>query len=109
MATNQTNHYKNKRYKREKFINKYICDDGNIVDEFIIDKGHPMGAEIHAITDNGIIIIRNLKTKKLVTKLIARPHQIMRYYKSTGRKPPPNYEHILYIAEWHKSLGYNNV
>lgn len=68
-----------------------------------------MGAEIHSVTDNGIVIIRNLASGKLVTRLVARPNQIMRYYKSTGRKPPPNYEHILYLAEWHKTLGYNNI
>ena len=104
-----SNHYKNKRRRRDKLINNYIHGDGNIVDEFVVDRGHPDGAEVHSITDNAIIIIHNMVSGKLVTKLTARPSQIKRYYKSTGRTPPPNYKHILYLAEWHKSLGYNNV
>lgn len=100
-------HYKNKRRKREKFIDKYIHDDGSIIDEFIVDKGHKNGVELHCITDNGIIIIKNFNSGKLITKLIAREHQIQRYYLSTGRTPPPQYEKVLYIARWHESLGYN--
>lgn len=102
-------HYKNKRYKREKFINKYINGDGKVVDSFIIDKGHIDGLERHDITENGIIIIYNTSTKKLVTKLVAREGQIKRYYESTGKDPPPMYEKILELARWHESLGYNHV
>lgn len=103
----QTNHYKKKRYKREKFIDKYL-GNGNIVDEFIVDRGHPHGAERHCITDNAIIIIYNVVSGKLVTKLLARPQQIKRYYESTGREPPTEYEHILELAFQHNVLGYNN-
>ena len=103
-----TEHYKNQRYGREKFINKYI-GDGYIVDGFVVDKGHPNGVEVHSITENGIIIVHNYRTGKLVTKLLARPQQIKRYYESTGREKPPEYKRALYLAEWHKSLGYNNV
>ena len=105
---NQTNHYKNQRYNREKFINEYI-GDGYIVDGFIVDKGHPNGVEVHSITENGIIIVHNYRTGKLVTKLLARPQQIKRYYESTGRKRPPEYEHILELALEHNILGYNNL
>lgn len=102
-------HYKNKRYSREKLIKRYIHNDGNIIDGFIIDKGHKNGAEIHSITDNGIIIIHNYDSGKLITKLIGRPQQIERYYKTTGRETPPEYERILFLARWHESLGYNHV
>ena len=104
-----SNHYKNKRCGREEFINKYLHDDGNIIDGFIVDKGHKDGAEVHSITDNGIIIVHNLISGKLVTKLIARPQQIKRYYESTGREHPPEYKRILELARWHNILGYNNV
>lgn len=104
-----SNHYKNQRYKREKFIDKFLYNDGYIIDGFIVDKGHPKGAEVHSITENGIIIIHNLNSGVLVTKLIARPEQIKRYYESTGREKPPEYKRALYLAEWHKNLGYNNV
>lgn len=104
-----TNHYKNKRYKREKFIHKYINGDGEIIDEFIINRGHKNGLEIHQLTDNAIIIIKNYNSGKLISKLIARENQIKRYYKLSGRTPPAQYERALYLARWHESLGYNHV
>ncbi len=99
-------HYENERNEREKFIAEYICDNGNIVDEFVVDRGHPMGREIHSVTDTGLIIVRNENTGKLVTKLIARPKQIMRYYKGSDREPP---KYILDLAQWHMDLGYNEI
>lgn len=103
-----TKHYKNQRYNREKFINDYI-GDGLIVDGFVVDNGHPNGVEVHSITENSIIIIHNYRTGKLVTKLLARPQQIKRYYESTGRKHPPEYKHILELAREHNILGFNNM
>lgn len=103
-----TNHYKNKRYKREKFINEHFSD-GYIVDEFIVDRGHPKGVEHHCITNNGVIIIYNLVSGKLVTKLLARPQQIRRYYESSGKETPLEYNEILRLAREHNILGYNNL
>ena len=77
-----------------------------MVDEFIVDKGHPHGAERHCITNNGIIVIYNLNSGKLVTKLIARVGQLKRYYYKSGRKPP---SYLIDIARRHKKLGYNNM
>lgn len=105
---NQTQHYNNERYKREKFINKYI-GDGYIIDGFVVDNGHPNGVEVHSITENAIIIVNNYRTGKLVTKLLARPQQIKRYYEATGRRHPPEYEHVLELAREHNILGYNNI
>lgn len=98
-------HYRIKRYRREKFIED--IDEGYIIDGFIVDRGHRNGAEVHSITSNGVIIIHNLKSGKLITKLLARPSQIKRYYKYTGRETPPEYKNILKLAELHKILGYN--
>ena len=106
---NQTNHYKNERYSREKFIDEHIGNDGYIIDGFVVDKGHPNGVEVHSITDKGIIIVHNYRTGKLVTKLLARPQQIKRYYEQTGRKHPPEYLDILELAYQHQCLGYNNM
>lgn len=103
---NQSNHYKNKRYKREKFINKYLYGDGNVIDSFVVDKGHKDGLERHDVTDTGLIIVYNLNSKKLVTKLIARPKQIKRYYQDTGRKPP---KWLLDLCYWHNTLHYNEI
>ena len=101
---NQSNHYKHKRYRREKFINKYLYGDGNVIDSFVIDKGHKDGLERHDITDTGLIIVYNLESGKLVTKLIARSNQIKRYYYDVDKEPPPS---LLRLAEWHESMRYN--
>jgi hypothetical protein len=103
-----TNHYKNKRYNREKFIDEHF-GDGYIVGEFIVDRGHPHGAERHCITNNGVIIIYNIVSGKLITKLLARPQQIKRYYESSGKEPPLEYDEILRLAREHNILGYNNL
>ena len=104
-----SNHYKTKRYIREKFINEYLGGDGNVVDSFIINREHPMGEEVHCITDAGLIIIYNAQSQKLITKLLARPQQIKRYYESTGREHPPEYEHILNLTTLYNILGFNEI
>ena len=101
---NQSNHYKNKRYKREKFIHKYLCGDGKIIDSFVIDKGHKDGPEKHCLTDTGLIIVYNANNGKLVTKLIARSNQIKKLYHNTDKEPPSS---LLRLAEWHESMRYN--
>ena len=97
-------HYKKKRYKREKLIKKYLNGDGKVIDSFVVDKGHKKGLERHDITENGIILIYNATSNKLVSKLIARPAQIKRYYKNSGREPP---QWLLDLCTWHESLHYN--
>lgn len=99
-------HYLNQRSEREKFIEECL-GEGHIIDGFIVDKGHVKGAEVHSITDNGIIIIHNLDSGKLVTKIIAREWQIRRYYENTNRQRPPEYEKVVELARLHESLGYN--
>lgn len=103
---NQTNHYKNKRYKRENFIGKYLYGDGKIIDSFIVDRYHKDGLEKHCVTDTGLIIIYNLESQKLVTKLIARPKQVKRLYQSVGKKAP---RWLLDLCYWHSILNYNEV
>lgn len=98
-------HYNKQRNKRQRIIEKYTNGDGKVIDSFIIDNGHKNGIEIHSITDTGLIIIYNKDTNKLVTKLIARPSQIERYYKNTDKHPP---SWLIRLAQWHTSLGYNH-
>ena len=102
-------HYIRNRSDREDFIREHLGGDGNVVDSFVIDKFHPMGKELHEVTDNGLIIIRNLNSGKICTKLIARPNQIMRLYEADGREKPPEYENILKLAQKYKELGYNEI
>lgn len=97
-----TFHYSDERASREALITKIGI--GEPVASFVVDKGHINGLEIHQITTTGIILIYNMNSHKLVTKLIARPAQIMRYF-SEDDKPIP-YE-ILNIAMEHEKMGYN--
>lgn len=77
-------HYKEDRRIREQHIKE--IGYGEPVASFIVDRGHENGPEIHEITTTGIINIYNQRTKKLVTKLIARPGQIKRYF-TNGNAP----------------------
>ena len=92
-------HYNRDRVAREKLIKKIGL--GKEIATFTVDKGHPMGAELHTITSTGIIIIKNQKTNKMVTKLIARPNQIKRYGIEDKR--------LIEIARKHQTLGYNMI
>ena len=77
-------HYSKDRQEREKTIE--MIGQGTPVAEFVVDNGHRNGPTIHVITSTGIINIYNQRTHKLVTKLVARPGQIRRYYKN-GNAP----------------------
>lgn len=101
-----TKHYEEQRIKREQLIND--LGDSYIIDGFVVDKGHKNGLEVHSITSNGVIVIHNLHSGELITKLIARPHQIERYYESTGREKPMEYDKVIRLAQWYKILGFNN-
>ena len=91
--------------RRDDFINQNV-GLGNVIDSFVVDKGHKNGAEIHSVTDTGIIIIHNLRTKKLITKLIARPEQIRKLYRSAGREPPKK---VIRLAYRHNNKRYNEI
>lgn len=90
-----SNHYTVDRARREAVIRE--IGEGKKYAEFIVDRGHRNGAERHVLTTTGIIVIYNLRTNKLVTKLIARPNQIKRYYANEADYP----EEILAIAFEH--------
>lgn len=93
-------HYTEERRERERLIEKIGI--GTIVKSVIVDRGHVNGAEIHNITSTGIIVIQNQRTKKVVTKLIARPGQIRRYY-NNGEAP----KNLIEIAFEHQKNFYN--
>lgn len=82
-----SDHYSEDRQDRDAFI-RDVIGVGNIIDSFVVDRGHPGGAEIHSVTDTAIIIIHNQKTKKLITEIIARPEQLRRLYRGSGKKIP---------------------
>ena len=94
-------------WEERKERNDFIIDQigiGNPIKTFRWDKGHPNGPELHTITDTGIIIIQNERTKKLVTTLIARPGQIHRYYARENERPP---KFLMKLAHIHENAGHN--
>ena len=93
-------HYTADRIIREQHIKE--IGYGTPVASFIVDRGHKNGPEIHEITSTGIINIYNERTKKLVTKLIARPGQIKRYFEN-GNAP----QYLINKAKYNVALGYN--
>lgn len=99
-----------KHYNSERVSREYLIDFGiglgHVVNDFVINRGHKDGPEIHSITDTGIILIHNQKSGKMVTKLIARPGQIARYYLAEGRVAPQS---IVDIAREHQKKGYNHI
>lgn len=98
-------HYSTERQERHAFIQDNI-GEGNIIDSFVVDRGHQHGAEIHSVTDTGIIIIHNQKTNKLITELIARPEQLKRLYNTQHRRVPNK---VLSLAYKHSTLSYNEI
>ena len=97
-------HYIKDRVAREKMIAQIGI--GKAVATFRVDRGHPNGAELHTITSTGIIVIRNEKTNTLVTKLIARPKQIERYF---DNKDSEIVKKLVLIARVHQEKGYNKI
>lgn len=93
-------HYAKDRQQRENLIN--MIGTGTVIKAVKVDKGHINGAEIHKITSTGIVIIYNENSGKLITKLIARPAQIRRYF-INGRAP----QDLIEKAIEHTKKGYN--
>lgn len=98
-------HYSTERQERHAFIQEYI-GEGNIIDSFVVNRGHPGGDEIHSVTDTAIIIIRNQKTNKVITELIARPEQLRRLYRSENREVP---KRVLSLAYKHNIASCNEI
>jgi len=96
-------HYTKDRQIREAIIRQIGLGEEVITKE--VDRGHPNGAELHTVTTTGIIIIRNKRTNKMITKLIARPSQIGRYFDTETKEV----RELKRIAQMHKELGYNEM
>lgn len=96
-------HYTRDRQLRESIINQ--IGTGNVIKEVVIDRGHRNGPEVHKITDTALILVYNQRTGILVTKLIARPAQILRYYREDEPKPT----RVVELARVHTKLKYNEM
>lgn len=99
----ESKHYTNDRIERENKIKEIGI--GKAVATFRVDRGHKNGAELHTITTTAIIIIRNERTNKMVTKLIARPKQIERYFDERTE----TVLELMKIAREHQKKGYNEI
>lgn len=99
----ESKHYREERIERENLIKEIGL--GEVVATFRVDRGHKNGAEIHTITTTAIIIVRNERTHKMVTKLIARPKQIERYFDEKTEEVIK----LMEIAREHQRKGYNEM
>ena len=95
-------HYTADRKRREEVIK--MIGEGSEVKRVVLDKGHKNGAEIHVISSTGIVTIYNQRTKKLITKLIARPGQIRRYWENETAPTE-----LVQIAREHQKMNYNHA
>lgn len=95
-------HYTNDRERRENLIQ--MIGYGEIIKVVEIDRGHRNGPEIHKVSTTGIVTIYNKRSGVMITKLIARPNQIRRYFEN-GNAPTE----LLNIARDHQRLGYNEA
>lgn len=78
-SLNTTNHI-NSRSERLKIANALIFSEkASLLGYYVIDTGHKNGLEVHAVYNNGVIKIYNLRTLKFITVLIARIGQMKRY------------------------------
>ena len=96
-------HYTKDRQRREAIIAQ--IGTGTVIKEVVVDRGHRNGPEVHKITDTVLILVYNQRSGKLVTKLIARPAQILRYYKENEPKPTK----VVELARVHTKLKYNEM
>ena len=94
-----SSHYRKDRLFRENIIKS--IGYGSTIKTVTIDRGHPKGAETHKISDTGIISIYNKKTHILITRIIATPNQIKRYYSADEEVP----QFLITLAIEHKLLS----
>lgn len=102
-------HYREENLGRESNIQKYEQQygTGKVQEMFVVDRKHIDGKELHVIKNNGIIEIYNInklvskedRGKSLVTKLIARKPQVMRYYTWNDCYTPKYLKDIATINE----------
>lgn len=77
------------------------------VASFVVDKGHINGFERHIIYSNGVILVVNENTKKVVTIMVARIGNVVRYWKGLGQRIPRDLEYLISVARTNEIRGYN--
>lgn len=105
-----THHYSADGKVRTHIIKTVLGGYGNPVLTNVIDRGHEKGLEKFILTDNGIIIVRNFRTDRHITDLIARKGQIYSRFGDKFRALPKELRrHILYLCEDRERKGYNII
>ena len=98
-------HYMRERQERENLIVNRVSI-GRVIHDTLWDRGHRDGAEIHHVTDTGVIIIENANTHRIITKYVARPAQIKRLYSFTEEVAP---YWLIEKAIANVKCGYNRI
>lgn len=88
------------RLNRFRFASE-LGDNYTLVNSYVVNTGHENGLEIHSVYSNGMVVIANQDSRKIVTVLIARPMQLKRYGLFNNE--------LLFTAYQHTTKGYNNL
>ena len=107
--SNNTFHH-NANTVRTNVIKTMLGGYGKPVLTAFIDRGHKDGVEKFILTDNGIIIVRNLRTDRWITDLIARKGQIFSRFGDKFKTLPKEMQrHILNLCDDRERKGYNII
>lgn len=100
--SNATKHTQERQKRLTLARQLIVSESAKVLQYSICDTGHENGLEVHAIYNNGIVFIYNMKSHKLVTVLIARLFQIERYGVATTKT-------MRKKINAHVAQGYNNI
>lgn len=104
-SAQKTTHQSQHRTRRQRAIMEN-CGQGKPIAQFVVDKQHPNGNEIHQVNDNGVINVYNENTGRHITDLVARPTQVKRCYSGVGEKVP---ESLMLKAVSNTAKGFNHL
>jgi hypothetical protein len=105
-----TTHHKTDGNVRTRIIKEMLGGYGNPILTNFYDRGHKDGAEKFILTDNAIIIVRNLRTDRHITDLIARKGQIFSRFGDKFKTLPREVQRkILDLCDERERKGYNII
>ena len=105
-----TKHYQNDGQVRTKVIKEMLGGYGKPILTNVVDRGHKNGLEKFILTDNAIIIVRNFRTDRHITNLIARKGQIIsRFGEKFEQLPKDMKRHIMSLCREREEKGYNII
>ena len=100
-------HYEKDRIMREKIIKYIICEGEVRRVIYLGNNRNRQSATIrHNITNTGIDIITSPDGKKVITKTILRPQQVVDLFNAVKEKPPA---WLMELAQLHMSRGYHQL